>query len=260
MVDNSLRNTILIAAAAAVLLPAAAAQAQYYGAPAAAPPPLYPYAARNPGVIQPGQAYAVQVAPGTYVIRRPAAATRDYPYVSGSDVRRPARPRHERAPRNERVQRAQPQRAEPAARRAAPVRTTSTRNAASKNASTKNASAKDVSAKDVPSKNTRVKGEVINTTRVVREKPQVIETTRHVDLPPRVIERYNIVEADDTATSSVPPPAAEPDPIDPPQGGKGRADGKKRVIRAEAEVTILGPDRMTIQLFRRGEGPRARAN
>lgn len=31
-------------------------------------------------------------------------------------------------------------------------------------------------------------------------------------------------------------------------------NGKPRVIRAEAEVTILGPDRMNIRLFRKGQG------
>jgi hypothetical protein len=34
--------------------------------------------------------------------------------------------------------------------------------------------------------------------------------------------------------------------------------GERRVIRAEAEVTILGPDRMSIRLFRKQNG-RAKA-
>jgi len=33
-----------------------------------------------------------------------------------------------------------------------------------------------------------------------------------------------------------------------------RESGKQRVIRAEAEVTIIGPDRMNIRLFRKGRG------
>jgi len=41
-----------------------AAQAQYYGN--ASPPPLYPYDAQGT------QPYAIQVAPNTYVIQRPA--------------------------------------------------------------------------------------------------------------------------------------------------------------------------------------------
>ena len=34
---------------------------------------------------------------------------------------------------------------------------------------------------------------------------------------------------------------------------------KKRVTQADAEVTILGPDRMSIRLFRMGQGPKANA-
>ena len=33
-----------------------------------------------------------------------------------------------------------------------------------------------------------------------------------------------------------------------------KPDGKARVIRAEAEITILGPDRMSIRLFRKRRG------
>ena len=33
-----------------------------------------------------------------------------------------------------------------------------------------------------------------------------------------------------------------------------RESGKQRVIRAEVEVTIVGPDRMNIRLFRKGRG------
>jgi hypothetical protein len=38
-----------------------------------------------------------------------------------------------------------------------------------------------------------------------------------------------------------------------------RDDNKQRVIHADAEVTILGPDRMNIRLFRKGQGPKANA-
>jgi hypothetical protein len=41
-------------------------------------------------------------------------------------------------------------------------------------------------------------------------------------------------------------------------GARGE-NGKQRVIRAEAEVTILGPDRMTIRLFRKGQGSNAKS-
>ena len=37
-------------------------------------------------------------------------------------------------------------------------------------------------------------------------------------------------------------------------GDAYRESGEKRAIRAEAEVTILGPDRMIIRLFRKGRG------
>jgi hypothetical protein len=49
---------------------------------------------------------------------------------------------------------------------------------------------------------------------------------------PRVIERRAVVEETDVTSES----------------------GKQRVIRAEAEVTILGPDRMNIRLFRKERG------
>lgn len=92
-----------------------------------------------------------------------------------------------------------------------------------------------------------------NTTVVVREKPVVIEKKRYID-DTRVIERRHYVEDE---------PAK-------PRGKRGRAvadeeidlkSEKGRTIRAEAEVTILGPDRMSIRLFRKrnGAGANARA-
>ena len=70
------RCLLVLAVVAAGMLPATAAQAQYYGGTYAQPPPLYPYA------VQGDRPYAVEVAPNTYVIQRPAAA-RGYPYVRG---------------------------------------------------------------------------------------------------------------------------------------------------------------------------------
>lgn len=52
-----------------------AAGAQGYGGAFARPAPLYPYE------LQPGQPYAVEVAPNTYVIHRPRPAGA-YPYVT----------------------------------------------------------------------------------------------------------------------------------------------------------------------------------
>jgi len=50
-------------------------------------------------------------------------------------------------------------------------------------------------------------------------------------------------------------------PVDraPGAGREFRRDRGPRVIRAEAEVTILGPDRMGIRLFRKRTGPEAKA-
>jgi hypothetical protein len=91
----------------------------------------------------------------------------------------------------------------------------------------------------------QTKGPVVNTTRIVRDPPIVRETRRVVDDPPRIIERRQIVD-DDAGTVEIEKPA-------------GRDDTKKRVIQADAEVTILGPDRMSIRLFRKGQGPKANA-
>ena len=82
-----LRRLALLATCAALGAPAAA-QAQSFAS--ASPPPLYPYE------LQPGQPYAVQVAPNTYVIHRPGRG-RDYPYVApAAQPKRMTRP----APRN----------------------------------------------------------------------------------------------------------------------------------------------------------------
>jgi hypothetical protein len=86
---------------------------------------------------------------------------------------------------------------------------------------------------------------VINTPKIVRDPPVVRETRRYVDDPPRIIERRQVVD-DDTGT------------VEPEQTPR-RDDTKKRVIAADAEVTILGPDRMSIRLFRKGQGPKAQA-
>jgi hypothetical protein len=90
------------------------------------------------------------------------------------------------------------------------------------------------------------KSTVVTTAKVVRERPIVIEHTRVVQDPPRVIVRkHEVVE---------PPAKPRPKPVAeisvsaklPSKARPGR------VIHADAEVTILGPDRMTIQLYRKG--------
>ena len=88
----------------------------------------------------------------------------------------------------------------------------------------------------------------------MRHKPKVVETTRYVDDPPRVVERYTVVDDADGEKKVV----AEAPAADKRKGGKN----ERRVIQADAEITILGPDRMTIQLYRKGERgkPGARLN
>jgi hypothetical protein len=77
---------------------------------------------------------------------------------------------------------------------------------------------------------------------VVREKPVVRKHYRVIDDPPIVVQR----EIDETQLPAAPPPRAEH-----PSVG--------RVIHAEAEVTILGPERMSIRLYRKSDGRDANA-
>jgi hypothetical protein len=216
---TTLRFILLVAMAAAIV--PGAAQAQYASAQ---PAPLYPY------VAQPGQPYAVEVAPGTYVIKRPNAA-RAYPYVrcvNGCDGSAPAMSRKPHVARR-------PTHNDPAV-----VEELRRRHAG------------------------KIKHDVVNTTRIVREKPIVIEHQRIVDDPPRVIERRHYVDENGRIepAPSAPPPrrrtATIESDVPPPREVKGK--GEKRVIRAEAEITILGPDRMNIRLFRKGtRGANAKA-
>jgi len=77
---------------------------------------------------------------------------------------------------------------------------------------------------------------------VVREKPVVRKHYRVIDDPPIVVQR----EIDESQLPPAPPRRAE----HPPTG---------RIIHAEAEVTILGPDRMSIRLYRKPDGRDANA-
>lgn len=115
----------------------------------------------------------------------------------------------------------------------------------------------------------------VNTTKTVRRKPVVIEHEREVDDPPRVIERRHITEdkpgrgiikqRHEVATEDVviEEGGSRRDAKHAKRPAKGKAaearDNSKRVIRAEAEITILGPDRMSIRLFRKGQGRDANA-
>ncbi|MFA6265901.1 MAG: hypothetical protein WC670_09340 [Pseudolabrys sp.] len=202
--------TALVLAAAA--LTGGSAQAQWYSS-VRSQPPLYPYAPQ-PG-IAPSAPYAVEVAPGTYVIQRP----------DGS--RETTRSRHVRRPAP-----------------APAARASRTRN--------------DPVLIDELRKRAAVKPHgTVNTTKVVHEKPKVVETTRYVDDPPRVVERYTVVD-DGNGEKKV---VVEPQAAGRSLGTKHNRHEKneKRVIQADAEITILGPDRMTIQLYRKGERGKAGA-
>ena len=90
----------------------------------------------------------------------------------------------------------------------------------------------------------------ITKTIVVREKPIVRNTYRVVEHPPIVVQRE--VSEDQVAEGGG---HAQGSPLAAPQGAPLGA----RTIRAEAEITILGPDRMSIRLYRREDGRDANA-
>jgi hypothetical protein len=185
----STRVVIVLSALAA----ASSAQAQTYGQP-----PLYPYELQQP--------YAVEVAPNTYVIHRPAA------HHTTQKFERPHKPIDHGLVEELR--------------------------------------------KSTPPKD--VNEPVITTRKVVHEKPVVHETTRVVDDPPRVIVHRHVVE--DLPPSPPHRQAEAPVDVVGDTGKVAASDGKPpRVIRAEAEVTIIGPDRMSIRLFRKRGEPQAKA-
>jgi len=210
-------------------LPAATAQAQWYSSY-----PQAPY-------VSPQQPYAVEVAPNTYVIHRPSKPRANVHVRCVKDCDEPAseRPRThaDRALIEQLVKRG------------------------AKN---------DIKG--------NIKTKTIYTTKMVREKPVIVEHERVVDDPPRVIERRHITEdapgrglikqRREVATEDV---VIEPGGArhEPKREAKRSAKAKhehveretdsRRVIRADAEVTILGPDRMSIRLFRKGRAKDANA-
>lgn len=106
-----------------------------------------------------------------------------------------------------------------------------------KRAKPKAAAKKEEPAKPEPDKK-------IDKTVVVREKPIVRKTYRVVEHPPVVVQRE--VSEDQVGAVQLPSHAQ-----DVPSAG--------RIIRAEAEVTIIGPDRMSIRLYRKRDGGDANA-
>jgi hypothetical protein len=183
------------------------------------PAPLYPYA------VQQDQTYAVQVAPNTYVIKR-SAETRDYPYVRcvncsnrASRASAPAPGRFDRPHK--------------------PV---------------DHALVEELRKRSQNRMKEKEEQETdVNTTKVVRDPPVVVEHKRYVDDPPRVIERN--ITVDEPARAKCKRGIVE----NCDTGSRASGEGKKRVIEADAEVTIIGPDRMSIRLFRKGHGPSAKA-
>jgi hypothetical protein len=173
-----------------------------------------------PYVVQQNQPYAIQVSPNTYVIQHPAH-TRDHPHARCKNC-------------GNRAAIAAPKKAAPRFDRPhKPV---------------------DHALVEELRKRSHSK-DTVNTTKIVREAPVIVETKRYVDDPPRVIERRHVVE---DAPAQSRRGLMTNDDVDAGQAAS-RDDGKKRVIRAEAEVTIIGPDRMNIRLFRQRHGPNAKA-
>lgn len=221
------RRLALVLVCAAGLAPATAAGAQWYGGRAGQrPPPLYPYE------LQPGQSYAVEVAPGTYVIHHTA---RSRGYRAARHRSAPAAtPRPKRTHANRAlIEKLRRRDARRAARHAAALKRAAARRAAKKAAK----KAAERVAKRARRKVERIAGgkpdKIIRTRRVVHDKPVVIVRRRVVEDPPKVITRRHYV--DDT-------PA-------------GMRNVEPRVIHADAEITILGPDRMSIRLVRKQGEP-----
>jgi hypothetical protein len=219
-------TVIAIFAAALAMLPVTGAQAQWYSS--------YPQA---PYGGSPEWPYAVQVAPNTYVIHRPDNKTA---HVEPAVSDRP--------------------------------RTHANRELTAELAKRNNKRT---------NKRKGIEIVTVNTTKTVRSNPVVVEHQRVVDDPPRVIERRHITE-DGPGRGIIKQRrevATEDVVIEPggPRRAAGRSEarhsetnrhakdkttaardsGAKRVIRAEAEVTILGPDRMSIRLFRKGRDANA---
>jgi hypothetical protein len=96
---------------------------------------------------------------------------------------------------------------------------------------------------------------------VQHERPYAVELAPNIFAIPYRLPRYPYVSGfDGYADRGIinmrrivrAAPVAVEDADVPRESGK--QSGKQRVIRAEAEVTIVGPDRMNIRLFRKGRG------
>jgi hypothetical protein len=224
------RHLAIVAATVFGLLPAGAAQAQWYSS---YPPQAHSYA--------PPQPYAIEVAPNTYVIRHPLVARDDARVICVKDCG---------VYPDQRVRRRY-----------------AGRPALKKHHLNKRAERKLV---DELRKRSEVKRHAERKVEIVRDKPVVVVHRRVVDDPPRVVERSHVVEGAPPSGRGLfslgrvvevdpPLPAPEVAPIERRKSAKRikrsaqvrAAPEQARIIHAEAEVTILGPDRMSIRLYRK---------
>ena len=212
-----------LAAGAAILAAGAGAQAQSYGAAYDAPPPLYPYVVQHP--------YAA--ATDTYAIHRQAtwhAHLRAHRYAHAAAHGRVA--------------------AHPTS---APGTTASDRPHRVVDRALIEELRRRMQPKVDQGNPDNAERTVIDTTKIVHDAPVVVETRRVVNDPPRVIVRRHLAESAPSRCRHSPIARCGIDL-------RARAeDDRGRVIHAEAEITILGPDRMSIRLFRKPRGAEARA-
>ena len=209
-----------LVACAVVLTAGAGAQAQSYSAAYTQPPPLYPYVVARP--------YAA-AAPDAYSIYRPA-------------IRRPHR--HVHAFGHSRGA------GHPAT---APSVKVSERPHRVVDRALIEELRRRMQPKVDQGNPDNAERTVIDTTKIVHDAPVVVETRRVVNDPPRVIVRRHLVESAPSRCRHSPIARCGIDL-------RARAeDDRGRVIHAEAEITILGPDRMSIRLFRKPRGAEARA-
>ena len=87
---------------------------------------------------------------------------------------------------------------------------------------------------------------------VPEEQPYAVELAPNIYALPYRLRAYPYVHCLDGCGRRAPVVIETERGIE--DAGAPRENGKQRVIRAEAEVTIIGPDRMNIRLFRKGQG------
>jgi hypothetical protein len=93
---------------------------------------------------------------------------------------------------------------------------------------------------------------------VPEEQPYAVELAPNVYAVPYRLRAYPYVHCLDGCGRRAPAVIESERVVE--GAGAPRENGKQRVIRAEAEVTIIGPDRMNIRLFRKGRGSNVKAD